>query len=650
MVQCSKCGHSLADEMKYCPQCGAVNKALHPGEAGSEGGRPLPASLQAFIAELEDYERLIAEEKKGHQEGAGEKKKIIVLPQEKTVLTLGERRKAALIQNYAFQNDEETILEALLFVKSRVSLLTLEKKDKRTAYWAQLWMARAEEFYERGRALLPAEARVQKAYDEILRDGRKVEAVVKRRDIVREMICVLALLAVVFMSFAAFFSKTDLFGWPSSKKGNVSAAVSPEESSKDFADSSSGRKETQEEEETEDNHSPSDPTGDGDSKPSRPYSDSRTVNIENYTFTLPSYWDEGGSREDYYQFYAEKGGKVAMISISDGPGNEGEVTLDALYKDNEGMIEAIETWFSDCKVTDSEKFQSEFGVEGMLYSYIATWRQEDKTYNLTGKCLCFLSPKDRRWFFVALNATDNTTYDYSGDFMKILADIREMGDNGTAAGDGKETEDSRAAKADEKKSDQTTEPQKIFLVDSGWCTYRKGEYAHVPFAVQIKNPNANLAAKYPTVTVTAKSSDGKILSTEERVLNSIAADDTILYGSEILYEGEEPSTVEISVSNKESNFTRQDDSRFVRQNSFVITNISENPGMFKNYTGEITNNSSVDFSIVAVTMIYRKDGKIIGGGVEYVSDLSAGETKAFKLSADSEMTQYDSCEFYAVQW
>lgn len=88
MVQCSKCGHSLADEMKYCPQCGAVNKALHPGEAGSEGGRPLPASLQAFIAELEDYERLIAEEKKGHQEGAGEKKKIIVLPQEKTVLTL----------------------------------------------------------------------------------------------------------------------------------------------------------------------------------------------------------------------------------------------------------------------------------------------------------------------------------------------------------------------------------------------------------------------------------------------------------------------------------------------------------------------------------------------------------------------------------
>lgn len=88
----------------------------------------------------------------------------------------------------------------------------------------------------------------------------------------------------------------------------------------------------------------------------------------------------------------------------------------------------------------------------------------------------------------------------------------------------------------------------------------------------------------------------------------------------------------------------------MRQNSFVITNVSENPGRFKNYTGEITNNSGVDFNTVAVTMIYRKDGKIIGGDVEYVKDLSAGETKAFKLSADSEMTQYDTYEFYTVQW
>lgn len=370
MAYCSKCGRPLADEMKYCPQCGAESKGWHPGEAGREGGRPLPPSLRAFIAELEDYERLIAEEKKDSGEGARKKKKIEILPPEMTVLTLGERRKAALIQNYAFQNDEETILEALLFVKSRVSLLTLEKWDKKTAYWAHLWMARAEEFYERGRALLPADTRVPKAYNEILREGRKVKAAVKRRDTVRNIAGILTLAAVVFMCFAVFFYKTDFFGRPSSKGVDVPVAVLPEDS---FKASPSGQEETREEEQAEDNPSPSDPTGDGDSKPSRPYGDPRTLNIENYTFTLPSYWDEEGSRKGYYQFYAEKGGKVAMLSISDSPGDEGKATLDAVYKGNRGLIEGIETWFPDCKVTDSEKFQSEFGVEGMLYSYTAIW-------------------------------------------------------------------------------------------------------------------------------------------------------------------------------------------------------------------------------------------------------------------------------------
>lgn len=648
MTYCTKCGHPLTDNMKYCPQCGAVNKALHSGEAGKEEGRSLPPSLKAFIAELEDYERLVLEEIKGFREGAGAKKKARIFLHKKEVFTIGERRKAALIQNYVFQNDGETILEALLFVKSRVSLLTVEKPDKKTAYWARLWMARAEEFYERARALLPAEDRVQKAYDEIIKEEGKIEAAVKKRDTARKIICVLAALTITLMFFAALFSKTDFFGDPSSKEANVSAAFLPEEGSQT---DDSGQEGTRSEGQTGDIHSPSKSVEDGNSKPSRLYSDSQTLNIKNYTFTLPSYWDEKGSKDDYRQFYAETGGKVVLLGISDSPDNEGEVTLDALYADNKGMIEAIETWFPGCKVTDSEKFQSDFGVEGMLYSYTAIWQQEDKNYDLTGKCLCFPSPKDNRWFFIVLSATDNSTYNYNDDFMRILTEIKETGDNSAAAEDGKKIEDIHTAGTDRQESDQVTEPQKIFLVDSGWCTYRRGKYVHVPYAVQIENPNPDFAMEFPVIMVTARSSDGKILSTDKRVLDSIAADDTILYGDEIFYEGgEEPSTVEISVSSRESYSIIQDDSRFVKQNSFVITNISENNGMFKNYTGEITNNSGVDFDTVALTIIYRKDGKIIGGDVGYVTDLPAGETKAFQLSVDSEMTQYDSYEFYALQW
>lgn len=192
--------------------------------------------------------------------------------------------------------------------------------------------------------------------------------------------------------------------------------------------------------------------------------------------------------------------------------------------------------------------------------------------------------------------------------------------------------------------------EKIVLLDSGWCSYKSGDWAHVPYAVQIQNPNSDYAVEFPTITITAKDADGKILSTDEQVLNSIAADDTIIYGNDIFYEGDVPSIVDISVSNKERNFKTQDDDEYVKQSDFVVSNISENDGMFKKYTGEISNNSEVDFDTVAVIVIYKSGDSIIGGEVTYVDDLMANSTKPFELSSDSDKIEYDSYEFYAIQW
>lgn len=200
-------------------------------------------------------------------------------------------------------------------------------------------------------------------------------------------------------------------------------------------------------------------------------------------------------------------------------------------------------------------------------------------------------------------------------------------------------------------SNDESSPEKIKMIESGWSSYIAGDYAHVKYAVKIENPNSEYAVNYPTIIVTAKDSEGKILSTEERVLNSIAAGDSIYYGDEIFYEGSVPTTVDISVSNGNDDYSVQDDTEYVRQADFAISNVSEYKGDYNTtYTGEITNNSSVDFNTVAVILIYRQTGNIVGGDIVYVNDLTAGMTKAFELSADSKMTQYDSYEFYAIQW
>lgn len=193
-------------------------------------------------------------------------------------------------------------------------------------------------------------------------------------------------------------------------------------------------------------------------------------------------------------------------------------------------------------------------------------------------------------------------------------------------------------------------PQKIVLLDSGWCSYKSGDWAHVPYAVQIENPNTDYAVEYPTITITAKDSEGKILSTDDMTLNSIAANDIIFYGNEIFYEGSEPAEVEISVSNNERNFAKQDGEKYVMQNDFVISNVSENNGTFKSYTGEISNNSEVDFDTVAIIVIYKREDRIIGGEAQYVDDLMGKSTKPFELSSDSDEFEYDSYEIYAIQW
>lgn len=197
---------------------------------------------------------------------------------------------------------------------------------------------------------------------------------------------------------------------------------------------------------------------------------------------------------------------------------------------------------------------------------------------------------------------------------------------------------------------QNKEFQELILLNSGWNYTKPYKYSNIYYAVEIKNPNMDYAIEFPTITVTARDADGKILSNEERVLNSIAAGDTIIYGSDMSYEGDTPETVDISVSCNDKNYAKQDNNQYIKQSDFVISNTSENNGMFKKYTGEITNNSSVDFNTVSISVIYKLNGEMVGGENSFVNNLGAGETKVFEISASSDVGEYDSYEFYAIQW
>ena len=133
-------------------------------------------------------------------------------------------------------------------------------------------------------------------------------------------------------------------------------------------------------------------------------------------------------------------------------------------------------------------------------------------------------------------------------------------------------------------------------------------------------------------------------------MNSIAANDTIVYGSRVSYEGEEADSVEISVSNGKDDYMHQSGSGVVRQDQLTVSNISENIGEYeRTYTGEVTNNSTEDLSTVAIMVIYKNGDEMVGGDGTYVDDLNSGSTKPFEISEYSDL-EYDSFEVYALQW
>ena len=198
--------------------------------------------------------------------------------------------------------------------------------------------------------------------------------------------------------------------------------------------------------------------------------------------------------------------------------------------------------------------------------------------------------------------------------------------------------------------EKSKEPTEVELVDYGYTLSQESENAVVLYAVKIKNPNERYAINYPVITITARDVDNKILSTEDMTLSCISAGDTIIYANKMYYEGNLPETVEISAGNRDDNYTLQLLSDAIYQEDIVIENTSENIGERKRtYTGEITNNSDTDMD-AAISIVFTKEGKLLGGTTSYVDDIGAGETKAFEVSSTKTISDYDAYEIHAIQW
>ena len=166
----------------------------------------------------------------------------------------------------------------------------------------------------------------------------------------------------------------------------------------------------------------------------------RLLRMGNYVISIPNYWELSESEEkSVLRFYAETGGKTAFLQIVTVVDND-EVNLEALYADNDNMIEMYERRSDVTEVTSYRKYRSRYGVKGILYEMNGVFTGEDGAeYNTITKEFVFPSEEDNRWFYVTLAVTSNTVWDYNDDFALILNSIRtESEDNSLEPGNSEE--------------------------------------------------------------------------------------------------------------------------------------------------------------------------------------------------------------------
>lgn len=187
------------------------------------------------------------------------------------------------------------------------------------------------------------------------------------------------------------------------------------------------------------------------------FSSCSTVNVGDYSFSVPSYWSAYITDSDHYRAYAETSGKVAMLEINSLYDDEDPVTYDILAKEtDEGLMsKSFESWYESC----GDITISDFGngvIKGFTYATDFTQDGNDG-YSI---CLCFPDEKNNRWFYVTLCETNNTEYSYTDDFDKILQSINLL-DNQVASEQTKEEKPTaEEVKKEEPKQEETPKEEK----------------------------------------------------------------------------------------------------------------------------------------------------------------------------------------------
>lgn len=203
-------------------------------------------------------------------------------------------------------------------------------------------------------------------------------------------------------------------------------------------------------------------------------------------------------------------------------------------------------------------------------------------------------------------------------------------------------------------TDDTEDPQPLELTDGGWYAdppHSGADTIYLHYCGMMHNPNETLAASYPKITVTISNPDGTVIATDSHTGGTIMPGDTVTLVSMMSVPlGRITDETMVSIQPSWDSFTSANLKRVPRTTDFEISNVTEQPGSQSFVTGTITNLTESTVDSVNLSMIMRKEGKIVFIENTFLDDLRPGTPTAFQFDRYSAWPEHDAVEFSAQAW
>lgn len=236
--------------------------------------------------------------------------------------------------------------------------------------------------------------------------------------------------------------------------------------------------------------------------------------------------------------------------------------------------------------------------------------------------------------------------------------------NGTSGGSANDTNSSSSSasssNSDSNSSAETPAPNHhketigcLMIESLGQYYALVGNTYHVNCCYKLTNLSKSKAIEYGEIQTTVCNEIDVVLGTSGQTIPAIAAGDSTYYTNTIVVSAtDNPSYIRYTIFFDENNDTvNQEEAYIAKSSDMVVKNVRRiRSGQTTYFTGEVENKSQYFLSSINLEVLYKKQGEIYGGGhwTTYL-EIEAGKTASFSVSTVSELNDFDSYFFVAVQ-